>query len=91
MLAQVNLEEHPDIPSEVDNYHNLVPLEPPPSNPMEKSNTFGYTTSVYKATHMKTGLIYCLRRIHGGWIRLYGIDNDSEHTAREKMTGFCFF
>ncbi|XP_014671544.1 PREDICTED: PAB-dependent poly(A)-specific ribonuclease subunit PAN3-like [Priapulus caudatus] len=65
VMAQVNPEQYPDIPTEVDNYHHLVPLEPPPVNPMEKSNTFGYTTSVYKATHMKTGLTYCLRRIHG--------------------------
>jgi hypothetical protein len=55
-----------DIPREVDDYHNLVPLEPPPLNPMQqKSSTFGYPTSTYKAVNTKDGLVYCLRRIHG--------------------------
>ena len=53
------------IPKEVDNYHDLYPLEPLPTDPMHKSNTFGYTTSVYKAVNTKDGLTYCLRRIHG--------------------------
>lgn len=54
-----------DIPREVDNYHNLFPLEPPPTNPMHKSSTFGYPTTSYRATNTKDGLNYCLRRIHG--------------------------
>ena len=54
-----------DLPAEVDNYHKLCPLEPPMGeNPM-KSSTFGYVTSVYKAANIKTGIYYCLRRIHG--------------------------
>lgn len=54
-----------DIPAEVDNYHNLFPLEPPLANPMQKSNTFGYPTTCYKAVNTKDGLTYCLRRVHG--------------------------
>jgi len=54
-----------DIPQEVDNYHYVCPLEAEPLNPLQKSSTFGYHTSVYKATNTKDGLTYCLRRIHG--------------------------
>ncbi|XP_013412688.1 PAN2-PAN3 deadenylation complex subunit pan3 isoform X1 [Lingula anatina] len=54
-----------DLPAEVDKYHNLVPLEPPAISPMQKSSTFGYPTSCYKAVNTEDGLTYCLRRIHG--------------------------
>lgn len=64
-LAQRNPEVNPDLPSEVDNYHNLCPLEPTSSSGPLKSNTFGYVTSVYKATNIKNGVCYCLRRVHG--------------------------
>ncbi|KAK2168696.1 hypothetical protein LSH36_15g19075 [Paralvinella palmiformis] len=63
-LMQVDQEHNRDIPLEVDNYHNLFPLEPPVAN-VRKSSTFGYQTSVYKATSTKDGMLYCLRRIHG--------------------------
>jgi len=58
-------EAHPDLPSEVDNFTGLCPLEPPATSPMHKSSTFGYVTTVYKAVNMKTGQHMCLRRIHG--------------------------
>ncbi|XP_073976330.1 poly(A) specific ribonuclease subunit PAN3 isoform X1 [Rhodnius prolixus] len=62
-LAQPDPESCPDLPLEVDNYHELVPLEVAPSLP--KQHSIPYTTSTYKATHIKTGLRYCLRRVHG--------------------------
>lgn len=54
-----------DIPPEVDNYHNLFPLEPPQGNNLQKSTTFGYPTTCYKAVNTKDGMTYCLKRIHG--------------------------
>ncbi|XP_061165359.1 PAN2-PAN3 deadenylation complex subunit pan3-like isoform X1 [Saccostrea echinata] len=64
-MAQLDTTKVTDIPSEVDNYYNLFPLEPPLANPMQKSNTFGYPTTCYKAVNLKDGLTYCLRRVHG--------------------------
>ncbi|XP_014242241.1 PAN2-PAN3 deadenylation complex subunit PAN3 isoform X2 [Cimex lectularius] len=54
---------YPDLPLEVDNYHELVPLEQLPAVP--KPHLIPYSTSTYKATHIKTGVRYCLRRVHG--------------------------
>jgi hypothetical protein len=54
-----------DLPSEIDNYHELCPLKPVPSNSMHKSQLLGYPMSTYKATNTKTGARYCLRRVHG--------------------------
>lgn len=55
-----------DVPSEVDSYHSLFPLEPlPPPNRMQKTSNFSYITSCYKAVNSKDDLPYCLRRIHG--------------------------
>ncbi|XP_042220909.1 PAN2-PAN3 deadenylation complex subunit Pan3-like isoform X3 [Homarus americanus] len=62
-LAHVDPEQFPDLPQEIDMYHELVPLEP--QHGVNKSSIFGYATSVYKATNIKTGLHYCLYRIHG--------------------------
>lgn len=53
------------IPAEVDNYHSLFPAEPISDNIQQKSSTFGFVTSCYKAIKSKDGLPYCLRRIHG--------------------------
>ncbi|XP_052793703.1 PAN2-PAN3 deadenylation complex subunit pan3-like isoform X2 [Mya arenaria] len=64
-MAQIDLGQNIDIPSEVDTYRNLFPLEPPPDNPHHKSKTFGYPTTCYKALNTKDGQTYCLRRIHG--------------------------
>ncbi|XP_064482254.1 PAN2-PAN3 deadenylation complex subunit Pan3-like isoform X2 [Ornithodoros turicata] len=61
-LAQRNTQA--DLLSEVDNYHNLCPLEAS-SGGLTKPNTFGYVMSVYKATNVKNGIHYCLRRVHG--------------------------
>lgn len=60
-LAQPDIVRFPDLPNEVDNYHELCPLEP-----IHKptSNVLGYQTSTYKATSIKTGTRYCLRRVH---------------------------
>ena len=54
-----------DIPQEIDNYRQVVPLESVPVRPIQKSSTFGYPTSVYKAINKTDGKMYCLRRIHG--------------------------
>ena len=63
---------HPtDLPTEVDNYHELCPLEPP--GQPHKSSAFGYVTSTYKATNTKSGQCYCLRRIHGMGRRVPGM------------------
>ncbi|KAK6172940.1 hypothetical protein SNE40_016494 [Patella caerulea] len=64
-MAQIDQSHNPEIPSEVDNYHNIFPLEPPPANPLQKSNIFSYPTSCFKAVNTKDGLTYCLRRVHG--------------------------
>ncbi|GIY40905.1 PAN2-PAN3 deadenylation complex subunit pan3 [Caerostris darwini] len=64
-LAEANPEKYPDLPTEVDAYHKLCPLESPTGESPAKSTTFGYVTTVYKAANMKTGVHYCLRRIHG--------------------------
>jgi len=55
----------PELPQEVDHYHELVPLEANTLNHAVKSHTYGLVTSTFKATHTKTGLKYCLKRIHG--------------------------
>lgn len=52
-----------DLP-QVDSYHELYPLERIPSNSLHKTH-LGYQASMYRATHIKTGTPYCLRRIHG--------------------------
>jgi PAB-dependent poly(A)-specific ribonuclease subunit 3 len=61
-LAQPDHIQYPDIPAEVENYHDLVPMEL-----MQKpvSTVLGYQSSTYKATNIKNGTKYCLRRIHG--------------------------
>ncbi|XP_070554519.1 PAN2-PAN3 deadenylation complex subunit pan3-like [Ptychodera flava] len=64
-MALVDPAQFPDLPSEVDNYHSLCPLEIIPTSPLEKSSTFGYVTSCYKAVNSKDSKTYCLRRIHG--------------------------
>lgn len=54
------------VPSEVDSYHSLFPLEPLlPPNRLQKTSNFSYITSCYKAVNSKDDLPYCLRRIHG--------------------------
>ncbi|XP_078494420.1 PAN2-PAN3 deadenylation complex subunit pan3-like [Ciona intestinalis] len=64
-MLTVDTEQDPSVPAEVDNYHSLFPLEATPENPLQKSSTYGFVTSCYKAIKYKDGLPYCLRRIHG--------------------------
>uniref|UniRef100_F6SEU1 Pan3 C-terminal knob domain-containing protein n=1 Tax=Ciona intestinalis TaxID=7719 RepID=F6SEU1_CIOIN len=66
-MLTVDTEQDPSVPAEVDNYHSLFPLEATPENPLQKSSTYGFVTSCYKAIKYKDGLPYCLRRIHGKW------------------------
>ncbi|KAB0795954.1 hypothetical protein PPYR_10015 [Photinus pyralis] len=63
-LLQPDPGQFPDLPQDVDNYHELCPLEPIPTNSLQKA-LIGYQASMYKATHIKTGTRHCLRRIHG--------------------------
>ncbi|XP_066873025.1 PAN2-PAN3 deadenylation complex subunit PAN3 isoform X7 [Kogia breviceps] len=65
-MAQIDQADMPAVPTEVDSYHSLFPLEPlPPPHRIQKSSNFGYITSCYKAVNSKDDLPYCLRRIHG--------------------------
>ncbi|XP_053241930.1 PAN2-PAN3 deadenylation complex subunit PAN3 isoform X4 [Podarcis raffonei] len=65
-MAQIDQADMPAVPTEVDSYHSLFPLEPlPPPNRIQKTSNFGYITSCYKAVNSKDDLPYCLRRIHG--------------------------
>ncbi|XP_025085760.1 PAN2-PAN3 deadenylation complex subunit Pan3-like isoform X2 [Pomacea canaliculata] len=62
--AHVDLAAHPDIPPQVDNYDNLVPLERslPPS--AQAKSLLGYSSTCYKAVNKTDGTLYCLRRVH---------------------------
>jgi len=62
-LTQVNPEMYPEIPSQVDNFTNLCPLENFPGNLLQKSHTFGYVTTVYKATNIKESVHVAMRRV----------------------------
>ncbi|XP_039286752.1 PAN2-PAN3 deadenylation complex subunit PAN3 isoform X2 [Nilaparvata lugens] len=62
-LAQPDPTLYPNTPTEVENYHELCPLEQLPS--LHKAQLIGFQTSTFKATNIKTGTRYCLRRIHG--------------------------
>uniref|UniRef100_A0A1B6C5K5 PAN2-PAN3 deadenylation complex subunit PAN3 n=2 Tax=Clastoptera arizonana TaxID=38151 RepID=A0A1B6C5K5_9HEMI len=62
-LLQSNVNTYPDIPNEVDNYQDLCPLESLQS--IHKTQLVNYLSSTFKATNIKTGVRYCLRRIHG--------------------------
>uniref|UniRef100_A0AAV2L729 PAN2-PAN3 deadenylation complex subunit PAN3 n=1 Tax=Knipowitschia caucasica TaxID=637954 RepID=A0AAV2L729_KNICA len=65
-MAQIDHSENADVPSEVDSYHSLFPLEALPTpNRMQKTSNFSYITTCYKAVNSKDDLPYCLRRIHG--------------------------
>ncbi|XP_067004474.1 PAN2-PAN3 deadenylation complex subunit PAN3 isoform X2 [Anabrus simplex] len=65
ILAQPDPEQCPDLPNEIDNYHDLCLLKPVQPNSVHKAQLLGYPMSTYKATNTKTGVRYCLRRVHG--------------------------
>lgn len=65
ILAQPDPDQYPDLPNEIDNYRDLCPLKPVSVNPTSKTQLMGYSASSYKATNIKTGVRYCLQRIHG--------------------------
>lgn len=54
------IEHVSDIPSEIDNYHSLYLLET-----LAIHQKLPLPSSTYKATHISTGIKYCLRRLHG--------------------------
>lgn len=56
----ISSNENQDLPFEVDNYHSLYPLEGPP---LQVKLPVPSTT--YKATHITSGIKFCLRRLHG--------------------------
>jgi hypothetical protein len=61
MLSQPNPSVFSDLPAQVDHFTELCPIE----TQLQKSGTFGYPSTVYKAVNSKNGFTYCLRRIHG--------------------------
>ncbi|GLG93496.1 PAN2-PAN3 deadenylation complex subunit PAN3 [Gryllus bimaculatus] len=65
ILAQPDPEQYPDLPAEVEHYRDLCPLKPVAAAPANKTQLMGYSASSYKATNVKTGIRYCLQRIHG--------------------------
>lgn len=54
-----------EVPNQVKDYHNLIPLDNQQINIEHKSRTFAYQTISYKATHIKTNCLYYLKRIIG--------------------------
>ena len=61
-LSISNPDLYPEIPIQVENYHDLCPLEE--SSGLESTTFTGFPTSVYKATCIKSGAAVCLRRVH---------------------------
>ncbi|VDK47440.1 unnamed protein product [Anisakis simplex] len=58
-----------DLPQAVEHFQNLVPFEPMKMSSLggahvERGVFSPYTTTVYKATSIRDGMPYCLRRIH---------------------------
>jgi PAB-dependent poly(A)-specific ribonuclease subunit 3 len=54
-----------ELPLQVKEYQNLVPLDNQQINIEHKSRTFSYQTISYKANHIKTNCVYYLKRICG--------------------------
>lgn len=59
---------------QLDNFHSLVALDT--TTHRKSASLFGHTSWVYKATSIKTGRLYCLRRLEG-----YRLTN--EHAIRQ--------
>lgn len=72
-LSQLDPESVSEAVPTVENFLNLVPLEPIQQMPTHKSNSFGYQSSVYKGVNAMNGAHVCLRRIHG--FRLVSLDH----------------
>ncbi|KAI5817266.1 hypothetical protein BZA77DRAFT_310204 [Pyronema omphalodes] len=53
---------HSSLPSSLNEYHSLVPLD---MSPQKSTQTFGYSSWVYKAFSTEDAHIYALRRIEG--------------------------
>ncbi|KAF2138147.1 uncharacterized protein K452DRAFT_301508 [Aplosporella prunicola CBS 121167] len=60
--AQRQILPNSSLPSAVDHFHSLVPLD---TNNQRNNALFGYPTWVYKAVSGKDGLTYTLRRLEG--------------------------
>ena len=54
-----------ELPLQVKDYQNLVPLDNQQLNIEHKSRTYTYQTISYKGTHVKTNCAYYLKRICG--------------------------
>ena len=61
-FSQTNSHLYNEIPIQVESYQDLCPIEENPG--LESSFFYGFQSSVFKATSMKTGEVVCLRRIH---------------------------
>jgi PAB-dependent poly(A)-specific ribonuclease subunit 3 len=71
-----------DVPQEVDNYENLVQLEPSVNPNAPIKSILGYPSTCYKASHKKDGSLYCLRRIHSKYDAHCEVERKKqEHTA----------
>ncbi len=68
------------LPSEVNKYHSLYPLE---ERPGSVSKIFGYPTHVYKAVSSVDGGVYALRRIEG-----FKLLNESHMAILDQWTHF---
>lgn len=65
LLAMPSQELAIQLPTQVKEYQNLVPLDSQQINIDHKSRTFSYQTISYKASHIKTNCVYYLKRILG--------------------------
>lgn len=65
--SQANANVFQDLPAQIDHYHEVCPLE---NTHHQKSSSFGYPSTVYKAVNSRNGFTYCLRRIHGKFCKM---------------------
>uniref|UniRef100_A0A0N5A8J3 PAN2-PAN3 deadenylation complex subunit PAN3 n=1 Tax=Syphacia muris TaxID=451379 RepID=A0A0N5A8J3_9BILA len=65
--SHADVSAYPDLPQNIEQYHELVPLENNNlhfSTGSEKSVFGNHATTVYKAINARDGMPYCIRRIH---------------------------